>query len=297
VVPEPSDPFAGSGAGAARALPPSRVALVTGAGRGIGRQLATGLARAGLAVGLLGRSRELLDEVAAEVAAGGGRAAVAVADVRDLAAVRAAVEALEAELGGADLLVNNAGRIESVEVPIWEADPQEWWEVAETDLRGPFHCIRAVVPGMIARGGGRVVDLSSGAGAVDRPVYSAYCAAKAGLIRIGGHLHLAGYERGLRSFELSPGVIRTGMTESMGIHQGRTEWTDPQRVIELVVELAAGSLDAWSGCFLRADVDTPQGLRAAAAGLPEGTAVEPPLRRMVVLPWGPGDPLSPMRRV
>ena len=297
MVPEPSDPFARRGSGLADPLPPSRVALVTGAGRGIGRHLATGLAAAGLAVGVLGRTREALDEVAAQIIAAGGRAAVAVADVCDLAAVSAAVAALEGELGGIDLLVNNAGRIESVEVPIWEADPQEWWDVAETDLRGPFHCIRAVVPGMLARGGGRVIDLSSGAGAVDRPVYSAYCAAKAGLIRIGGHLHLAGYERGLRSFEVSPGVLRTGMTESMGIHAGRTEWTDPQLLVDFAVELAGGSLDAWSGCFLRVDVDTPVALRAAAAGLPEGAAVEPPLRRMIVLPWGPGDRLNPMRRV
>ena len=264
---------------------PARVALVTGAGRGIGREVALGLAGAGLAVGLLGRTRDTLERVAADIAAGGGNAAVAVADVRDFAQVTAAVATVEAALGGIDLLVNNAGAIESVEGPVWDADPREWWEVVETDLRGPFHCVRAVVPGMLARGGGRVVDLSSGIGAGDRDAYSAYGAAKAGLFRIAGNLHAAGRTRGLRAFEIAPGVVRTGMTEAMPMHVGRTAWTPPQRLVDLLAAVAAGRLDAWSGCFLRADVDTPGSLREVAAAGPLA-------RRLRVHPYGPQDPLG-----
>ncbi|MEJ2578242.1 MAG: SDR family NAD(P)-dependent oxidoreductase, partial [Kineosporiaceae bacterium] len=225
---------------------PSRVALVTGAGRGIGREVALGLARAGLAVGLLGRTRETVAAVAAEIAAAGGRAVPAVADVRDFAGVRAAVAAIGGELGGIDLLVNNAGAIESTSGPVWEADPEEWWRVVETDLRGPFHAVRAVVPDMLARRGGRIVDLSSGIGAGDRDVHAGYAAAKAGLFRIAGNLHAAGFDRGLRAFEVAPGVVRTDMTEAMPMHAGRTAWTPPQRLVDLVVAVAAGELDAWS---------------------------------------------------
>jgi NAD(P)-dependent dehydrogenase (short-subunit alcohol dehydrogenase family) len=271
--------------------PVARVALVTGAGRGIGRALALGLSRAGLSVALLGRSPGALEHVAGEVAAHGVGASWAAADVRDYAQVSGAVERLEAALGKIDLLVNNAGVIEPVEVPVWDVGPETWWHVVETDLRGPFHCVRAVVPGMVERGGGRVVNLSSGTGAADRDIYSAYAAAKAGLFRITGSLHLAGYRHGLRAFEISPGVVLTEMTGAMAVHADRQEWTPVSQVVELVVAVAMGRLDAWSGGFLRAGVDTCDSLdeaelKAGEAGLP------PTARRLGILSFGPGDPLG-----
>ena len=132
----------------------ARVALVTGAGRGIGRAIALGLGRAGVSVALLGRSPDALEQVAAEIASYGVAASWAGADVRDYIQIGNAVERLESAIGEIDLLVNNAGVIEPVEVPVWEAGPETWWHVVETDLRGPFHCVRAVVPGMIERGAG-----------------------------------------------------------------------------------------------------------------------------------------------
>jgi NAD(P)-dependent dehydrogenase (short-subunit alcohol dehydrogenase family) len=271
--------------------PAARVALVTGAGRGIGRAIALGLGRAGLSVALLGRSPGALEDVAAEVASHGVGASWAGADVRDYAQVHNAVERLEAALGDVDLLINNAGVIEPVEVPVWDAGPETWWHVVETDLRGPFHCVRAVVPAMIERGGGRVINLSSGVGAGDRDIYSAYAAAKAGLFRITGSLHLAGYDRGLRAFEISPGVVRTDMTATMAAHASRTDWTPVEKVVELVVAAAAGRLDAWSGGFLRAGIDTPESLDAAELKAGEG-GLAPSARRLGVLPYGPQDPLA-----
>jgi 3-oxoacyl-[acyl-carrier protein] reductase len=264
-------------------------ALVTGAGRGLGREIALGLAVAGHSVALLGRSRPGLETVAEQVRALGVRAAVAAADVRDYPAVAEAVAALTADLGPVDLLVNNAGVIEADEVPVWEASPADWWAVVETDLRGPFHLVRAVVPAMVERGSGRVVNLNSGAGAADREIYSAYCAAKAGLFRLSGNLHLAGHSRGLRTFEISPGVVETDMTHSMAMHEDRTAWTPASAVVELVVAVASGELDAWSGGFLRAGVDTPGSLRDALRQL--GGRVPPTARRLGVLPWGESDPL------
>ena len=270
--------------------PPARVALVTGASGGIGRDLSVGLARAGLAVALHGRSEERLVATREAVEAEGGRCCVVTADVVDLGAVTAMVRAVERVLGPVDLLVNNAGLIEDDEVPIWEADPQEWRRVLDADLLGPFHCVRAAVPGMVERRGGRVVDLNSGSGTRDMPVYSAYNAAKTGLFRIAGSLHAAGHDRGLRAFEVAPGVVRTEMTRGMAMHADRTDWTDPRDVVELVVAIARGDLDAWSGRFLRAGSDTLDVLRAVASrGLPDGA------RTLRVLPWGNDDPLAEVR--
>ena len=267
--------------------PPARTALVTGASGGVGRILSVALAGAGVAVGLVGRDPERLEATRAAVQDAGGRAVVAVADVTDAAQVAEAVAAVEAGVGGVDLLVNNAGVIERSEVPVWEADPQEWWHVVSTTLRASFLLVQAVVPGMLRRGGGRVVDLSSGAGAQDREIHTGYCTGKAGLFRIAGGVHLAGYDRGLRSFEMSPGVVPTAMSTGMSQHAGRVDWTPPEAVSGLLLAIARGELDAFSGGFLRAGVDDPAVLRAAAAaGLPEGA------RRLLVRPYGPQDPLG-----
>jgi len=245
-------------------VPAARTALVTGASRGIGRALAVGLAAAGLDVAVLARDERLLEETAEEVRAAGARALVLAADVTDGSAVRAAVEQVEDRLGPVDLLVNNAGVIDA-EVPLWESDPERWWAVVETNVRGPFLLSHAVVPRMLARGGGRVVDLNSGAGTRDSARSTAYYVSKTALFRIGGALHEAGYDRGLRSFEVAPGVVRTDMTLSMPVHQDRTEWTDPADVVALVAAIARGELDALSGRYLRAGADTPESLRALAA--------------------------------
>lgn len=272
--------------------PGTRTALVTGANRGLGRTMALGLARSGIAVGLLGRSEPGLAAVAKEITAAGGRAVVALADVRDFEVVEDAVAVVEDALGEVDLLVNSAGVIDPVEAPAWEADPDDWWSVVEIDLRGPFHLVRAVVPGMVERGHGRVVNLNSNAGAQDREIYSAYCAAKAGLFRLTGNLHLAGNAHGLRSFEISPGTMRSDMTASMPLHANRTEWADPQWLVDLLLGVAGGRLDPWSGCFLRVGVDTVESLTTAAESVAEDGSVPTPLRRLNVVPWGSGDRLS-----
>lgn len=267
--------------------PPARTALVTGASGGIGRAIAVGLARAGIAVAVHGRDAGRLAATARAVDAEGGHAEVVTADVRDFAAVDTAVRQVESALGGIDLLVNNAGQIERDEVPVWEADPHEWRQVLEVDLLGAFHCVRAVVPSMVRRGGGRVVDVNSGAGTRDRDIYSAYNVAKTGLMRLGGGIHAGGHHLGLRSFELSPGVVDTAMTRSMAVHAERTNWTDPADIVALVVAIAAGDLDAWSGRFLRAGADDVALLRAAAGG-----GLDTGARTLRVQPWGVDDPLA-----
>ncbi|MGQ7298321.1 SDR family oxidoreductase [Quadrisphaera sp. KR29] len=269
--------------------PPSRVALVTGASSGIGRGLAEALGAAGLAVGLLGRDGQRLQDALAAVRGTGARAAAAPADVVDLAGLQRAVEQLQAELGPVDLLVSAAGIIEASEVPVWEADPEEWRRVVEVDLVGAFHAVRAVVPGMVERGGGRVIHLDSGSGIRDSAVYSAYGAAKAGLFRLGGSLHAAGAAHGVTVLELAPGVVRTPMTMAMAAHEQRRqrdEWTSQAEVDALAVAFARGELDAFSGRMVRAGVDTPASLSArAAAGFDDDD------RTLRLRPWGADDPL------
>ena len=278
-------------AGPGGVVPPARTALVTGASRGIGREVALGLARAGLDVALLARDRDRLAEVADEVRGLGRAALVLPADVTDGAAVEAAVRAAQAApadggLGSVDLLVNNAGRIDT-EVPLWEADPDQWWSVLETNVRGPFLLARHVVPGMLARGGGRVVDLNSGSGSHDNADATAYNASKTALMRLGAGQHDAGHDRGLRVLEVAPGVVRTDMTGAMRAHEGRTEWTPVERTVDLVTAFARGDLDACSGWFVRASHDTPESLAWLA-----DDATAPAARRLRVQPAAQDDPLA-----
>lgn len=267
----------------------SGTALVTGASSGIGRAVAVGLAARGMAVGLLARHLDRLEPVAAEIRAAGGTAAVQAGDVIDVDQVDRAVTAVEDELGPLDLLVNSAGRIEAAEVPLWESDPQEWWGVIEANLRGPYLLMRRVTPGMVARGGGRVVNLNSGFGTRDGATYSAYGASKTALFRLTGALSLAGAEHGVRSFELAPGLVRTPMSAGMAMHErkGEDAWTPMEAVVELLAAVAAGRLDDYSGRFLRAGTDTEESLRSAAA-----EALDADGRTLRLRPWGSGDPLA-----
>ena len=261
------------------------VALVTGASAGIGRHLVQGLAERGATVAGLARSADRLTAAMDEVAAATGARTLAVAaDVTDPGAVQAAVARVTAELGPVTLLVNNAGLIDAAEVPLWTADPEQWWRVVESQVRGPFLLSRAVVPGMIAAGGGRVIGLGSGLGTRGSDVSSAYSAGKTAQMRITEGIDLAGAEHGVRAFDLAPGVIDTEMTRGMPMHAGRTDWTRPADVVALAVSIAAGELDQWSGRFLRAGADDLDTLRATT---PEGTA-----RQLRLRPYGDTDPIG-----
>lgn len=257
------------------------LAVVTGGTRGIGRVLAAALAAAGHAVLLTGRDAEAAEAAAADIAAAGGRVRGTALDVTDPASVERLGEttaALAAEWSAPlRTLVNNAARIEATEGPLWEADPEDLAAVIDTGLTGVVRVIRALVPQLLDtadRSGEpvRIIDLNSGSGAQGTAAYPAYSAAKVGLFRIAESLEEYGHERGLRVFEMSPGVVESDMTRSMPIHDHRTgsDWTDPQDVAELTIALASGDLDAWSGRYLRAGLDTPASLAAAAGALRPG---------------------------
>lgn len=251
------------------------VALVTGASRGIGNLAVRALLGAGWTVVGLSRSGAVADGAEGMPC-----------DVTDADAVATTVGQVIDRHGRIDLLVNNAGLIET-EVPLWEADVDEWWQVMVTNVRGPFLLTRAVVPHMITAGGGRVVNINSGAGTKERGDLTAYCGSKSALARITGGVALAGSEHGVLAFDLAPGVVETDMTHSMRMHDGRTEWTAPQDVTDLLLAFAGGELDGFSGRMVRAGADDLDTLRAhSRAGLPDDA------RMLRLRPWGEDDPVA-----
>jgi NAD(P)-dependent dehydrogenase (short-subunit alcohol dehydrogenase family) len=261
------------------------VALVTGASTGIGRRLATALAEHGAAVAGMARGAERLDAAMAEIRDRTGAAAMALAaDVTDASAVDRAVGQVVDELGPVDLLVNNAGLIDAAEVPVWAAERDQWWAVVESHIRGPQLLIGAVVPSMVERRRGRVVDLASGMGTRAVPEYSAYSVGKAGQIRLTEALAASLEGTGVHAFNIAPGLVRTEMTGAMPKWRQHTEWTDPEHVVQLVCDVAAGKLDAWSGRFLRAGADT-------ADSLPDQPG-DAAARQLRLRPWGPHDPVA-----
>jgi NAD(P)-dependent dehydrogenase (short-subunit alcohol dehydrogenase family) len=264
---------------------PEQVAMVTGASRGIGALSARALAEHGYAVALLARREESLRDVAGQVREAGGEVLTLGCDVTSQDEVDAAVGRIMEQWGRIDVLVNSAGLIEA-EVPLWEADADQWWQVVETNVRGPFLTTRAVVRATLGRGV-RIINLNSGTGTKESPVLSAYSASKAALGRITGGTAAAGADHGVLAFDLAPGVVRTDMTRSMEIHRDRTEWTDPAEVTALMVALASGELDAWSGRMVRAGTDAVSTLQERA-----GQGLGDAARKVRLTPWGDDDPVA-----
>jgi NAD(P)-dependent dehydrogenase (short-subunit alcohol dehydrogenase family) len=253
------------------------VALVTGGGRGIGRAVAVALTQAGGSVAFLARSADQLAVPLATLASAGGRAIACPADVTDRAAVESAVARVEGEFGPLDLLVNNAGAGGPIG-PLAGSDPDEWWRCVEVNLRGPLLCSRAVLPGMLARGRGRIVNVASGAGTQAIPNLSAYVTSKTALIRLTENLAAEVEERGVRVFAIQPGTVRTALAEAVLTSEEarrslpwfpdlfeRGQDVPPERAGWLVAYLASGRADALSGRFLAVEWDVEGLVRRAGA--------------------------------
>ena len=228
------------------------VALVTGGGRGIGARIARELASAGMRVAVTGRTREQVEAVAEEI---GGLALVGDASRRK------DVERWVAEAGDVDLLVANAG-IATWEQHAWEEDTDEWWHVLEVNVLGVYLCCRAVIPGMIERGRGRIVITGSGASYLPGTKNSAYAASKAAVGRFGEVLAKQLEPDGIPVFVISPGLVRTEMTEEA--FPDDAPWTPPELAPRLVRALASGRGDALSGRYVHAEHDDVDELAARA---------------------------------
>jgi NADP-dependent 3-hydroxy acid dehydrogenase YdfG len=185
--------------------------VITGASRGIGAAAARTFAEAGARVTLIARSRAAIAELAAEI---GPRARAAVADVADARALGAAIGAAEGAFGPVAVLINNAGVIEPI-ARMTEADPEAWGRAIDITLKGVFHGMRAVLPGMIARGRGTILTVGSGAAHDPREGWSSYCAAKAGAFMLTRAAHLEAGAAGVRVLSLSPGTVATEMQRAI----------------------------------------------------------------------------------
>lgn len=240
--------------------------MVTGASRGIGRALTERLAAAGLTVAAIGRSETDLNEVA-----GRSGAVPFVLDVADPVAVETVFVRIVDELGVPDLLVNNAA-VSGGSGKTWELAESDWWQVFEINVRGTYLCTRAVLAPMMARGSGRIINLSSGAATFpvgldnDGVLTSAYMASKAAVNRfteaVAGECHSAG----VRVFAISPGMVKTDMTAAAfaDLWDDAETWTPVDKSLDLITDIDAGMLDALSGRYIRAAVDDWHELAARA---------------------------------
>jgi NAD(P)-dependent dehydrogenase (short-subunit alcohol dehydrogenase family) len=239
------------------------VAVVTGANRGLGRAFASALAAEGYQVAAIVRTPGSVEGCESFVA-----------DVTDEAAIDRAFRDIERSLGSVDLLVNNAGIIGPLG-PFTESSVAEWWHTLEVDLLGQVICAHRVLPGMIARGKGCIVNVASGGGATMMPYFSAYITAKTGLIRFSECLAHEMKPHGVAVFAMGPGTVRTAMSEhSLNSPKGRkwlpwfadifTQGRDlpAERPAQLLCQLASGRFDALSGRYINPADDLEQLLAA-----------------------------------
>jgi len=241
-------------------------ALITGAGRGIGKALALRLAAEGAHVTLTARTHAQIEAVAAEIASRGGQALAVAADVTDEAAVYHVATAAAERFGPVAVLINNAG-IGDPFGPIGDIDPLQWWATQKVHVLGSLLFMRSVIPAMRARGGGRIINIVSRAGLQPIHNMSAYAVAKCTAIRLIEQVDLEEREHKIRAFALQPGTIITEMAQQTlsspeaqryipeGIAMLRaltsaSSDADLQRCCDVVAALAAGTYDALAGQYL-----------------------------------------------
>ncbi|MER2059812.1 MAG: 3-ketoacyl-ACP reductase [Niallia sp.] len=211
-----------------------KVAFITGAGRGIGKAVAIALANEGVNVGLLARTEEALKEVVTEVEALGVKAAYASVDVSSLEEVNQAIASLTNELGKADILINNAGigKFES----LLDMNPEEWKKIIDVNLMGPYYVTRAVLPQLIEKNGGDIINISSTNGLNGAATSSAYSASKFGLIGMTESLAQEVRRNNIRVTSLTPSTVATELAVQTDLIKGSAEkYMQPEDIAELIV--------------------------------------------------------------
>ncbi|BEP14662.1 glucose 1-dehydrogenase [Acidothermaceae bacterium B102] len=261
--------------------------LVTGAGRGVGRAVAEAFAP-GREVALLARTADELEQTAELVRAAGGTPFVAVADLTDANALREAFADVTATMGPIDVLVNNAGT-GGGHIELADGDASGWRAVFEVNVLAPATMCALVLPGMVARGRGYVVNIASLQGSRAFNGSSAYGASKAALMRLTDSLANELVGTGVVAFDVSPGLVRTAMTRephlaAMLADVDEQDWSPAARTGEVLLALTSGRFDGLSGCFVHAEDDLEDLLVRM-------TDAEPDWRRLRMTPAGAQDPL------
>jgi len=241
-----------------------KVVVVTGGGRGLGRLLASSLARAGAAVALIARSATELETAVSEIRHSGGIAIAAQADLANGREAAAALTHVRECLGRLDVLINNAGICGPVG-PMWEVDATEWWKTFEINVGASFLASRLVLPGMIEARQGIIINMASYAGIYRWPLVSAYSASKAALTKLSENLAAETRRYGIAVFSVDPGLLPIGLsapalksTADETTSEGRFQkWirdqlatghgADPEQAARLVLALASGRANRLSG--------------------------------------------------
>ena len=215
-----------------------RVALVTGGGRGIGRAIALALAREGCDVAVGGRTRAPLEETAATARGLGARALPVVLDVTDPASIAGAVAETVATLGPVDVLVNNAGVAESA--PLGKTGLELWERHMSVNARGPYLLTRAVLPGMLERRWGRVINVASLAGLVGSPYVTAYTASKHALVGFTRALAMEVGGKGVTVNAICPGYVATDLVWNAARNIEAKTGTSFEEAVEALAKLNPG---------------------------------------------------------
>ncbi len=227
-----------------------KTVLITGASRGIGAAAARAFADAGANVALVARGREAIADLAGEI---GDRGIAIPCDVSRFWEVEAAVEACVGTFGGLDVLVGSAGVIEPIS-HLATSDPEAWGQVIDVNLKGVYHGMRAALPVMLARGGGSILTISSGAAHGPVEAWSHYCASKAGAAMLTACVDKENRDKGIRAIGLSPGTVATQMQREIkasGINPvSRLDWDDhipPEWPALALVWMCSPDADEWLG--------------------------------------------------
>ena len=236
-----------------------KVALVTGSGRGIGKAIAIAFANEGAKVALTGRNVERLEQVAAGIRVGGGLADSWRMDVSRETEVEEAVRKITERWGCIDILVNNAAIIHP-ETPVWRTSISQWDEEMDINLRGTFLCCHHVVPDMVKRQQGVVINIGSSSGTIPEDRYGAYGATKWGVIGYTTALAKSVRRYGVQVNGLNPGWVDTDMTGGHKPHGAGPEWTQPEDIARAALFLAAHAPADMTGQFINLfGADDPSG--------------------------------------
>lgn len=199
----------------------NKTALVTGAGKGIGKAIALALAKEGVNVILVARTQEEIDSVAAKVRSLRVKALAITADVADINSVNAAVEKALSEFGTIDILINNAGIASFGK--FLELEPTDWERIIQVNLMGPYYVTRAVVPNMIERQTGDIINISSTAGLAGNALTSAYSASKFALLGLTDSLMQEMRKHNIRVTALTPSTVATDMAKELKLTDGNPD--------------------------------------------------------------------------
>ncbi|WP_418038072.1 3-ketoacyl-ACP reductase [Paenibacillus xylanilyticus] len=211
-----------------------KVALITGAGRGIGRAIAIAFAQEGIHVGLVGRTLENLQKVKEELNSYNVNVAIAAADVADLDSITAAVESVRGELGAIDILINNAGIGKFG--GFMELTPEEWTNIIDVNVKGVYYTTRTVLPEMMERNTGDIINISSTAGQKGAPLTSAYTASKAAVNGLTESLMLEVRKKNIRVTALTPSTVATDMAVELKLTDGNPDKVmQPEDLADLIV--------------------------------------------------------------